>query len=80
MQALSHLALDALQMGSTLAILWACLRVHRAHPRHDGWFRLALRPPAKWLVVLMNFIMGIHGINRAMTRAATCRNFLWSSK
>lgn len=28
-QALSHLVLDTLQMGSTLAILWACLRRHR---------------------------------------------------
>lgn len=32
-QALSHLALDALQMGSTLAILWACLRRHRQQAR-----------------------------------------------
>lgn len=56
-QALSHLALDALQLGATLAILWVCLRAHRARPREDGWFRLALRPPAKWLVRLLKILV-----------------------
>lgn len=39
-QALSHLVLDTLQMGSTLAILWACLRRHRQQVNYEGHRKL----------------------------------------
>lgn len=47
LQATSHLVLDLLQMGSTLVILWLCLR--KRVPRGATWFPFEFRPTARWL-------------------------------